>query len=393
MFIPFIVGLSAVFLTFLTRRKQNGIGLKLAFFVIFVFLALRYDYGNDYMAYLDGYNEIASYSHIFLTGERFEPGWRFLHVLFKPFGFFAMVAFTSLTTCVVFYWFIRSYVPAKYQWLAVFLYVFDPYQILVPASAMRQNVAILLFLIAIKFLHERRIIIYLLLTIAGTTFHKSAMILPPLVLLAFINIKINKFVAVVIGLIFASLFWFGPMLFSYISPFIGNLTPQYAESYLYYGGTKLNTGLGFIYSLFQLIAVLYFAGIEFAPHTESPEQEDIELLPVEQEFDLLPVDSHAAFLNIPARRLLFKVAIITFMITPVALQAMMFSRMNLYFAPVLIVVFPIILFTTKDKFFYIVFLSSLMAFTLFRFWAFFLSPVWRDRFGTYQTIFSAPQWF
>jgi hypothetical protein len=390
-----MVGVSAVFLTYLTRRKQNGVGLKMAFFVIFVFLAIRYDYGNDYMAYLDGFNEITTHFKIFLTGEMWEPGWRFLHILFKPFGFFAMIGFTSLATCVVFYWFVRSYVPAKYQWLAIFLYIFDPYLILVPASGMRQNVAILLFLVATRFLYKKKVIIYLLLTCVGATFHISAIVLPPFVLLAYVNFKINKFIASIISLMFASMFLVGPKLFFYASQFVHRFVPTYARYYLYYGGSKFGTGLGFIYALFQLIAVLYFAGIEFAPHTETSEddEQDMEFVPSLEDTEQMPRDPKAAFLNLAARRLLFKLAIISFLFTPLALQAMMFIRLNMYFTPVLIAVFPIILFTTKDRFFHLVFLSSLMAFTLFKFWAFFQSPVWRDKFGTYQTIFSAPQWY
>jgi hypothetical protein len=395
MFVPFIVGTLAVVLAYLTRRKQNGVGLKLAFFVIFVFLALRYDYGNDYMNYLDGYNKITTQFRIYLTGEQWEPGWRLLHLFFRPFGFFAMIAFTSLATCVVFYWFVRSYVPAQYQWLAIFLYFFDPYQMLVAASGMRQNVVILLFLIAIKFLYEKNIIIYLLLTCAGAMFHVSGIILPPLVLLAYINVKLNKFIVSVIGLMFVSMFVFGQTLFYYASQFVHRFTPTYAEQYLYGWRIRLRTGLGFIYSMFQLIAIFYFAGIESAPHTETSEgdDKDMEFAQSLEDSEQMSIDPKAAFLNIDARRLLFKLAIIAFLFTPLSMQSMMFIRLNMYFTPVFIAVFPIILFTTRDRFFHLVFLSSLMAFTLYKFWGFFRSPVWVDKFGTYQTIFSAPQWY
>ena len=394
MFGAFIVGSLAVFLTYLTRDKQNGAGLKMAFFVIFVFLALRYDYGNDYMGYLNGYNEITTYTTIFFTDVRWEPGWNFLHVLFKPFGFFAMIAFTSLATCVVFYWFIRSYVPAGYQWLAVFLYCFDPYQMLVCASAMRQNVAILFFLVATKFLNKKRFLIYLLLTGVGATFHKSAMLLPPLVLLAFINFKINKLIAVVIGLIYPLMFFFGETIFSHMVPFVGEYFPKYSTAYLHEGGSKFGTGLGFLYSMFQMSAILYFAGFELNPHTETSEDDhDMEFAPSPEESGLMPIDQNAAFLNTAARRILFKLAIMTFLFTPLGMQVQMVGRINMYFMPVMIAVFPIILFTTKDKFFHLIFLSSLMAITLFLFWTFFHTPLWRDKFGTYHTIFSAPQWY
>jgi transmembrane protein EpsG len=394
MLIPFVVGLLAVFLTYLTRNRQNGAGLKMAFMVIFVYLALRYDYGNDYMAYLDGFNEITSNVQIFLTGMRFEPGWNLLHLLFKPFGFFAMVAFTSLLTCVVFYRFIRDYVPAQYQWLAVLLYTFDPYLLLVPASAMRQNMGIILFLVAIEFLYKKRIFIYLLFAVAAATFHKSGVVLLPLIVLPFISIKINKLVAAVVALGYAVFFWLGGTIFNYISGFIYARLEKYAETYT--EGASFYSGIGFIYSLFQLGAILYFAGIELNRDTESDPLQEMEEemeIATEQSSQTPVPDKYTKFLDVRARRLLFILAIITFLFVPLGLQLAMIGRINMYFTPVLIVVYPIILFTSRDKFFRVIFLGSLIPFTLFKFWAFFLSPVWQVKFGTYQTIFSAPQWY
>lgn len=394
MLIPFIIGFLAVFLTYLTRGRQNSVGLKMAFVVIFMFLALRYDYGNDYMAYLDGYNDITANIQIFFTGERWEPGWNFLQFIFKPFGFFAMVGFTSLATCVVFYRFIRDYVPSQYQWLAVFLYAFDPYLFLVPASAMRQNMGILLFIISIDFLYKKKIIIYLLLTITAATFHKSGVILLPVLLLAFLNIKIDKLAAAVIAIGYAAIFTLGDIVFPYISSILFAHFEQYAEAYS--EGSTFHSGIGFVYSLFLLCAILYFAGIEFNSQSESGDLQDI---PEEMEVSLVPsfetpiMDKHTKFLNIQARRLLFKVAIMTFVFTPLSLQLAMIGRINMYFTPILIAVYSIIAYTTKDRFFKLIFIGSLIPFTLFRFWAFFLSPVWQDKFGTYQTIFSAPQWY
>lgn len=393
MLIPIVVGSLAVILAYLTRDRQNGFGLKMAFVVQFVFLALRYDYGNDYMSYLDRFNEITSNVHIFLTDIAGEPGWVFLQAIFQPFGFFAMVAFTSLLTCVVFYRFIRDYVPAQYQWLAVFLYVFDPYLFLVPASAMRQNMGILLFLIGIELIYKKRIILYLLLAAAAATFHKSGIVLVPFLLLSFINIKINKLIAVAIALGYAAFFFLGDVIFPHISGFLFARFENYAETYS--GGSSFSTGIGFFYALFQLGAILYFAGIEFNRSDESEDlqefQEGVELRE-EMAIESPVPDKYTKFMDIRARNLLFKLAIITFIFVPLGLQLAMIGRINMYFTPVLIAVYPIILFISKDKFFKLFFLSSLIAFSLLKFWVFFQSG-WREKFGTYQTIFSAPQWY
>ena len=86
-----ILGLIAVVLVRLTQSRQNGWGLKAAFSIIFVFMALRYDYGNDYMAYLRKFNCFASYYSsraVDVTDMWWEPGWVLLNFFFAPFGFY-----------------------------------------------------------------------------------------------------------------------------------------------------------------------------------------------------------------------------------------------------------------------------------------------------------------
>jgi hypothetical protein len=184
------------------------------------------------------------------------------------------------------------------------------------------------------------------------------------------------------------------VIFPYISGFLFARFEKYAETYS--GGSSFSTGIGFFYSLFQLGAILYFAGIELNRYTESDPLQEMEEqmeLTTEQSSQTPVPDKYTKFLDVRARRLLFILAIVTFLFVPLGLQLAMIGRISMYFAPVLIAVYPIILFTSRDKFFRLMFLGSLIPFTLFRFWAFFLSPVWRDKFGTYQTIFSAPQWY
>ncbi len=379
MLIPIIVGSIAVILSCLSQHRQNGWGLKAAFVIIFVFLALRYDYGNDYMTYLDGFKEITyKYNaHKFFDVTAWEPGWVLLNFVFKPFGFFTMVMFTSLLTCVVIYRFFRNFVPAKYQWLGIFLYCFDYELLLVPASAMRQNMGILLFLVGIEFLYKKRILGYLLLVGAASSFHYSARVLVPIALLAFVNIKINKFIAVLCSLIYVCLYLYGEPVFAFITSVTGTLFEKYTESYE--GGTSLSSGLGLVYSLFLFGSVLYFAGMEFI-RADLAEHEGV--LPGQAE----------PFPVLAARRLLFKLAILTFMFTPLAFQLAMIARINMYFAPVMVAVYPIIAITTRNALYKLMLLGSLIPFTLYRFVVFFNSPVWEKKFGTYQTIFSLLNW-
>jgi len=108
-------------------RYKNG--LKISFFTIFLFLSLRYNFGNDYMGYLNSFLETNSYNTFNLSSisyKGYEIGWVLLTRLFGPIGFFAMTAILAALTCIVFYRFIRKYVPPQYYWISIFLYVFSP---------------------------------------------------------------------------------------------------------------------------------------------------------------------------------------------------------------------------------------------------------------------------
>ena len=123
----------------------------------------------------------------------------------------------------------------------------------------------------------------------------------------------------------------------------GTLFEQYTESY--YAGTRLGTGLGLVYSLFLFVGVLYFAGVEF---TRSEGAECEGGLPGQAEL----------FPCLEARRLLFKLAILTFMFTPLAFQLAMITRINMYFVMVLIAVYPIIAVTTRNALYKLMLLGS-----------------------------------
>ena len=81
--------------------------------------------------------------------------------------------------------------------------------------------------------------------------------------------------------------------------------------------------------------------------------------------------------------MLHLLAIMTFMFISLSFLVAMISRTKMYFQPVMIAVFPIILVTPKSEFFKMVFIYSLIAFALFTFVMFFYTPVWRAAFSTY----------
>jgi len=350
-----IFNIAVVFLAFIARHKRTEFWLKGSFILIFLFLALRYDYGNDYYNYLKIFQEINRVKTIdFFDGYwRFEPGWIFLCRLFRPLGFFAMTAALALFNCFVYYRFVKKYVPSRYYWLSVFCYVFNPAFMLVHSSAMRQSVAIAIFVFSIDYIYKKDILRYCLCVAIASLFHVSALILVPIYLLGLFNYKINKSMAVGIFSSFLVFFVFGKTFLPYLNQFIGAFFVKYG---LYKDGTEISTGLGLVLYSYFFILILYYERSQIAELS-----------------------------------LIFKIAILSFFIIPLGLLISMIGRIGMYFQPFTMVVFPNILFDMRNKLFKNVTISILVLFSMYTFFMFFKSDVWKDSFGSYKTIFSAPE--
>lgn len=357
MYLVIVINIFSVFFAYLSRFRKFEDGLKISFILIFFFLALRFHFGNDYLAYLEGFKEINLYSTVNFTDDRnyFEPGWILLNRIFGPVGFFGLVAFLALFNCIIYYYFIKKYIPVKYYWLAVFLYVFNPNFMLIHSSAMRQSVAIALFLFGLEFIFKKKLIAYFTTIFIASLFHTSALILAPVYFIGKINLRIdNVFMAVILSF-FTLLFFVGTSLQPLINEFINVYFVKYGR---YEGNAEVGTGLGvFVYFLF-------FFFILFYERFQSQE-----------------------------KAALFKIAIVGFILIPLSLMIELITRVGLYFDPLTIVVYPIVLFCIQNVYMKVAFVSLLIFFHLLTFYIFFNSKIFEEYFSTYQTIFSAPQFY
>lgn len=350
-----ILNIIVVLFAYLARYRQTRFGLKVSFFLIFLFLALRYDFGNDYPAYLQKFFVINQYAYIdyfYKFLHYYEPGWIFLCRLFEPLGFFAMIAALALFNCVVYYRFIRKYVPPTYYWLAVFLYVFSPGFMLIHSSAMQQSVAIALFILSFDYLYKKDAIRYFLCIGLASLFHYSALILLPVYFLGLFNWKANNITAIIIFSFYLFLYMFGELIMPHLTLFIST----HFERYVIYLGVsaEIGTGLGIVFYSILFIFVLYYK----------------------------------KFQN-KEKALLFKIVILGYFFIPMGLLIMMLGRVGMYFQVATLAVFPILLLNIKNPVLKNLILASLIFITIHSFYAFFQYDIWREAFSTYQTIFSA----
>lgn len=149
------------------------------FFILFLFLALRYDYGNDYMSYYNNYIDINNGL----------PAWGHNNILYKYLNlltpnFEVFIAITSLFYIIAIYHLISDNLNVNDYWFSIILLLLNPYLFLVHLSSIRQTIAICIFIFAVHFAVKRKPLIYFLLILAATGFHSSAIILMPVYFIA-----------------------------------------------------------------------------------------------------------------------------------------------------------------------------------------------------------------
>jgi hypothetical protein len=352
MFAVGAINLLAIWLAYIARNKSNAIYLKFAFVVVFLFLALRYNYGNDYQSYYEMFRKISSDSNIgYFRGDlRAEAGWILVCRLFKRFGYFALIAAIAMFNSVVIYRFVAKYVSPRYYWFAVFFYTFNPNIMLIQLSAIRQSIAISIFLLSVEYLYRRMAIRYCLCILVAALFHATALVLLPLVLLGVVNFRFNRLTAIAVFAGYLSLFRVRSDIVASLYVFVLINVGEYSS---YLRESDANPGLGYALYTVLLLLVLYYAKYSRREHL-----------------------------------LLTKVGLFYFACFPLALLATMLSRFGFYFAPFLVAVFPHMFGNIRFVFARRMIIAVVVFHTVYSYSQFMNSATYSEWFSTYQTIFT-----
>ena len=164
------------------RAKKRVYLYWLSFFILFLFAALRYDFGNDYMSYFNnyvaihhGYREIYGKQHLFTLLNYLSPSFSFL------------IVSSSFLFLYVVYRLLKRNLPPENIWMGLFIFLFSPYIFLVNLSAIRQCLAMLIFITAICYISKpgkNHFIVYVILVLTASLIHKSAILLLPIFFIA-----------------------------------------------------------------------------------------------------------------------------------------------------------------------------------------------------------------
>jgi hypothetical protein len=186
-------------------------------FTIFLFIGFRGAINSDWASYYDIYQKVPSLFdtlrivYFFEQFPNMEKGYLWLNIIFKTisvnyfsFQFFLFVINFAIICYTCSFYIGKEYLPG----LLIFYFLFGG--IGIESNLLRNSKAIMLFIISIRFIEEKRIIPFLLLNGLGYLFHASSLIYIPLFF--FISCRFNRvfiFSVFIVGIIilFFSINW------------------------------------------------------------------------------------------------------------------------------------------------------------------------------------------
>ena len=364
MYIIIIISLVALLFTYLETRGVFRNGMRWGFILITIIAAIHYDYGNDYMPYLQTYNAItnnANSLHDVLTGDYYRDiGWAVMNYYFQYLGgFFMLVAILNIIQNAIVFRFIKKEVPAERRVLAVFIYLFTTTFFLMSFSMMRQMFVVCVFLGMWTYIKEKKWWIPLVVLFVCTFIHGSATILLPFSFAGFLPIqKANKIIATIFAAFIVAL-WVSN---TWVEQFLGQVmilteTESFFERYSESDYDKGGFGLGAFIQMLPLVL---------------------------GEFYLFSKSSKVS----RERSLLVVLSLLGFATTPLISFIPLIGRMGIYFSIFQIASIPIIYGNIKNVFIRFTLLSLFILITIYDYVIFFNSPVWQENYSVYSTIFS-----
>jgi hypothetical protein len=180
--------------------------LKFSFLIIWVYASFRYEYGGDYINYEEmfiaaKYGKTMGQEYLFY----------FLMKLFPHYYIF--IIFTSTILSFSFYFLIKKYAIPKYYWLCMLLLFLEASLLIFNFAAQRSALVVCVFIFALRFIEQRKIVQYTCLILLSSLFHISALILLPFYFITYLKIGPKLRVTIFIS--------------SIICLFIGNIVADY----------------------------------------------------------------------------------------------------------------------------------------------------------------------
>ena len=349
----FFIALLAVIIALIGGTKKNyNHWLLVSFAILTVFLCLGYYWGSDveryeqrFLYYADsGITAFDFSEYDYLS--RSEFGFVFINLICKPLGYWGMRAVLFFLENAIIYYFIINHVDKKWYWLAVFVYVFNPYFWVLSSSMMRQWLAICLCLLSVEFLLRGKKLFYFITILIASTIHLTALVC--LLYLPIYYIAKSRSYNIVFTFLLV-LFYFTFVLFfrDYLILFLNT-----EDIYTAYTDVTTGVGISSIARLLLYIYILYVA--------------------IKQQFK---------------DRLLNWIVVLYALTLPLLSYSQLVSRIGLFFTSSTIATYPIFISQAKvGGLFKKALLVLVCSYLLYLFYVFFTGPTFYSSYYHYNTL-------
>lgn len=385
-FIP--LGIILVLITFLFRNNERSsrTAFLIAFIFLFVFSAIRYEFGPDYFSYRDQFDYLKSMgiNGYMAFNNHFEMGFLLFFDLFN--SFFVFIIVHSLIWLGIFYWMFKNNVAYKYLYIVILMMFINSNLSLLNFVALRSTLANCFFFVGLMCLSSNSIfddfpflkkiaflknikhlnlIVYIVLILIGTQFHKS--ILGLLILPFFANNhKLKKGRDVVVVSVFFVLAVVAPLILTpmtqSIASWIVNVSSEDSLGKYAQNLDAISTSAGGLGAIsFNVLKVLVAFPILIA----------------------LTIENDKKYLRI------MRLAIVILLMM-IVVEGNVLARYNMCFYPVIIIALlrSYLSVNSQQRF---ISLMSLSLFSLYNFYQL-TQTTHFITFLHYRTIFSAPYW-
>lgn len=309
-------------------------------FCLFLFMSLRYNYGNDYMNYYNAHTLINEGSWAWGNNNIL---YRILNNTFS--NFFVMVTVISIFYLVTIGSLIKFNLSSKYYWLALLILLINPYLFLVQLSSIRQTISICFFIISSFFIIKKQFIPYIICILLALGMHSSAIVLLPIYFIIGEKKITKKYVLYLLVIL-------GILLFTPIFDLIVvNILKYLPEHYLsYYKENLTNSISSAILSGIYLLFIL---------------------------FNLNKLEGKEMVYG--------KLSLIATILSLLAIKLSMITRIGMYFDIFLIITIPQILSKMDNKLLKFLWVILLFSIYILRYYSFFNNPLW-ESFRHYQSL-------
>lgn len=176
--IYFILSIFIVLINLLPVKNNWEYSIRLLFslFILFMYGAFRVDYGLDYPTYENYFQNVKLFG--VEANERIELGYYLLNKTLPSYR--SLLIIQTLLLCSAYYYLFKWYVPSKWAWLGfLLLFLNGQFTIFFMLTAIRNGIAISIFILSTYFIHQRKLIPFLILIFIAYWFHNSVILYAP----------------------------------------------------------------------------------------------------------------------------------------------------------------------------------------------------------------------